>query len=50
MFIDNWIHYQQLDYELLPFKCKSCHAHGHFAKDCKKSMDIAFNSQSQEVK
>jgi hypothetical protein len=28
-----------LDYEQLPFKCKYCHGHGHFAKHCKKKAD-----------
>ena len=23
-------HYQKLDYEQLPFKCRHCHEHGHF--------------------
>ena len=24
LLLDNWSHYQQLDYEQIPFKCKSC--------------------------
>jgi hypothetical protein len=34
--LDNWQHVQQLDYEQLPFKFKSYHEYGHFAKDYKK--------------
>jgi hypothetical protein len=31
--LDDWIHIQKLDYEQLPFKCKSCHEYRHFAKN-----------------
>ena len=26
----NWFHFQKLDYEQLPFKCRGCHEYGHF--------------------
>lgn len=32
--LDDWTHIQKLDYEQLPFKCKSCHKYGNFAKNC----------------
>ena len=34
--VAGWTHVQELDYEQLPFKCRHCHGHGHFAKHCKK--------------
>jgi hypothetical protein len=30
--LDGWTHVHKLDYEKLPFKCKSCHEYGHFAE------------------
>jgi hypothetical protein len=30
--LDNWSYIQKVDYEYLPFKCKSCHEYGNFAK------------------
>jgi hypothetical protein len=35
--LDNWTYLQELDYEKLPFKCKSCHKYGHFAKSFLKA-------------
>jgi hypothetical protein len=35
--LDNWKHNQPIDYEQLPFKCKSFHEYKHFSKDCKKT-------------
>ena len=32
--VGNWYHYQKIDYEQLPFKCKKCHEYGHFARIC----------------
>lgn len=37
--VAGWSHIQELDYEQLPFKCKYCHGHGHFAKHCKKKAE-----------
>eukprot|EP00253_Pinus_taeda_P001787 PITA_01787 len=35
--VGEWQHYQMLDYEQLPFKCRTCHEHGHFHRNCPKS-------------
>jgi hypothetical protein len=32
--LDSWSYIQQVDYEQLPFKCKSFHEYGHFVKSC----------------
>ena len=32
--VGDWHHYQKLDYEQLPFKCRHCHEHGHFQRNC----------------
>jgi hypothetical protein len=37
--VAGWTHVQELDYEQLPFKCRHCHGHGHFAKHCKKKAE-----------
>ena len=34
-----WPHIQELDYEQLPFKCRYCHEHRHFARYCKKKAE-----------
>jgi hypothetical protein len=41
--LDDSTHIQKLDYEKLPFKCKSCQEYGHFAKN------YPSNKQPQEV-
>ena len=33
----DWSHFQELDYEQLPFKCRFCHECGHFPCNCKKT-------------
>lgn len=37
--VARWTHVQELDYKQLPFKCRYCHEHGHFAKNCKKKIE-----------
>ena len=34
--VGSWTHYQKLDYEHLPFKCRNCQEHGHFQRYCPK--------------
>ena len=34
LIVGNWYHYQNLDYEQLPFKCRGCHEYGHFYRNC----------------
>lgn len=35
--VGEWWHYQKLDYEQLPFKCRTCHEHGHFQRNFPKA-------------
>jgi hypothetical protein len=35
--VGEWQHYQKLDYEQLPFKCRGCHEYGHFQRNCPKN-------------
>jgi hypothetical protein len=44
--LDNWSYVQQVDYEKIPFKCKSCHEYGHFTKSCPQTKE----SQEQDLK
>ena len=34
--VGNWSHFQKLDYEQLPFKCRGCQEYGHFIQNCPK--------------
>ena len=36
LMVGTWTHYQKVDYEHLPFKCRSCQEHGHFQRNCPK--------------
>ena len=36
----NWSHFQNLDYEQLPFKCRGCHEYGHFIRNFPKKTEI----------
>eukprot|EP00253_Pinus_taeda_P028094 PITA_28094 len=46
--VAGWSYVQELDYEQLPFKCKHCHSHGHFAKNCKKRAEEQAEKQNGE--
>lgn len=35
--VGEWHHYQKLDYEQLPFKCRGCHEYGHFQRNFPKN-------------
>jgi hypothetical protein len=35
--VGDWKHYQKLDYEQLPFKCRGCHEYNHFQRNCPKN-------------
>lgn len=46
--VAGWSYVQELDYEQLPFKCRHCHSHGHFAKNCKKRAEEQVEKQNGE--
>ena len=46
--VAGWAHVQELDYEQLPFKCRHCHGHGHFAKHCKKKAEEKLDKQNRD--
>ena len=31
-----WYHFQKMDYEQLPFKCRGCHEYGNLLRNCHK--------------
>ena len=37
--VGSWSHVEILDYEQLPFKCRKCHVHGHFARNCPSNFE-----------
>ena len=44
--IGEWHHFQKLDYEQLPFKCRHYHEYDHFQKSCpKKPLDSEKDSE-----
>jgi hypothetical protein len=46
--VAGWTHIQELDYEQLPFKCRHCHGHGHFAKHCKKKAEEQADNTNED--
>lgn len=46
--INGWQHYQQVDYEQLPFKCKHCHEYGHFKRNCPKLQESEAKKSPEE--
>ena len=44
--VGSWSHFQKLDYEQLPFKCRGCHEYGHFICNCPKNPE----NQQDKVK
>ena len=46
----DWLYYQKLDYEQLPFKCRQCHEHGHFQRNCPKNQSSEEGEGWQKVK
>jgi hypothetical protein len=38
--VGEWKHFQKLDYEQLPFKCRGCHEYGHFQRNCPKDLSM----------
>ena len=35
--VEEWHHYKKLDYKKFPFKCRTCHEHGHFQQNFPKA-------------
>jgi hypothetical protein len=46
--LDNWSYIQQVDYEQLPFKCKTCHEYGNFAKNYPQNKSDPLEERAQE--
>jgi len=38
--VGTWTHFQKVDYEHLPFKCRLCQEHGHFQRNCPKNQSM----------
>ena len=48
--VGDWLYYQKLDYEQLPFKCRQCHEHCHFQRNCPKIQSPEEGEGWQKVK
>ena len=48
--VGSWSHFQKLDYEQLPFKCRLCHEHGHFQRSFPKAQTKEEGEGWQRVK
>jgi hypothetical protein len=46
--LDNWSYIQQVDYEKLPFKCKTCHEYKNFAKNFPQKKSYPLEERAQE--
>ena len=46
--VADWTHFQELDYEQLPFKCRFCHEYGNFARYCKKKNEETSEKENGE--
>ena len=46
--VGNWYHYQKLEYEQLPFKCRNCHDYGHFKKNFPKLPSVQVDRDEEE--
>jgi hypothetical protein len=48
--LGSWSHFQKLDYEQLPFKCRLCLEYGHFQRNCPKGQPEEEGEGWQRVK
>jgi hypothetical protein len=44
--VGEWKHFQKLDYEQLPFKCRGYHEYGHFQRNYPK--DLSKNKEASK--
>ena len=43
-----WSHFQKLNYEQLPFKCRVCHEYGHFHRNHSKNQEAQLEKEKYE--